>query len=85
MLADEDGSREGHAEVPAVKGYLYQCTVGDAHAEDLRKGFHHRVCDIVGESPKGEAESDEDKRQEKAHTVLRYQRLLLFHMLFDNV
>ena len=64
-LADEHGGGEGHAEIAAVEGHLNQSALGDAHAENLREGLHHRVGDVVGKAPEGEAEGDEDEGDEK--------------------
>ena len=61
---NEDGCREGHAEVASVEGHLHECSLGDAHPEDLGEGFHHRVGDVVGKAPEREAEGDQDEGDE---------------------
>ena len=84
MLADKDGGGEGHAEVPAVKKATW--TNVPSVTLSLRKIFekelYHRVCDIVGESPQGETEGDEDKRQDELAPSFRYQRLLMLSIYF---
>ena len=35
-----------------------QCAIGDTHPEDFRECFYHRIGDIIGESPEGEAAGD---------------------------
>ena len=47
-----------HGEISAIEGNLHQCAIGDTHPEDFRECFYHRIGDIIGESPEGEAAGD---------------------------
>ena len=51
ILADEHGSRKGHGEIATIEGNLHQSTIRHTHAEDFGERLHHRVGDVVGESP----------------------------------
>ena len=70
IFADEDGCRECHAEVASIERQLYERTFRDTHAENLGEGLYHGIGDVVGKSPKGEAEGDKDERNEIADTIL---------------
>ena len=63
-LPDEKGCWKSHGEVSSIKGHLHESTVSNAHPEDLRKSLHHRVGHIIRKTPKSEAHSDQNKRQE---------------------
>ena len=81
--ADEDGGREGHGEIPAVEGHLREGALRNAHPEDLRERLHHRVGDVVRESPQGEAGSDEDEGEQVIHPFVLEETLFLFHTHAD--
>lgn len=74
MAADEQGSRQGHAEVAPIEGHLNQRAIGHAHAENLGEGLHHRVGDVVGKAPQGKAAGHHDEREHITHALAGHQQ-----------
>jgi hypothetical protein len=50
---DEDGRRNGHERVAAVEGALHERTLEVGQQQDVLERRHHRIGDVVGESPEG--------------------------------
>ena len=83
--ADEDGGGKRHREVAAVEGHLGEGALRDAHPEDLGERLHHRVGDIVGETPQREARGDEDEGEQVVHSLILEKTLFLFHRFQQKV
>ena len=69
IFADEQGGRNRHRGISAVEGELDERGFRHGDFHDGLEGCHHRVGDVVGESPQGEQRRDEYEREE---VFLRY-------------
>ena len=64
--------------------HLHQCPVGNTHTENLGKGFHHRIRDIVGKAPQGKATGDKNERNEVAYSVFTDNAVFLSVVLHGS-